>query len=39
MDFYSLQAFMLSTKSWTYVFIVCGLLVILGFYLFLNGRD
>jgi hypothetical protein len=37
--FYTLHDFMLHTKSWTYALMGCGLLVLLGFYLFLTGRD
>ena len=37
--FYSLHDFMLHTKTWTYVFMGCGLFVLLGFYIFLTGRD
>ncbi len=39
MEFYSLQDFMLHTKSWTYVLMGCGLFVLLGCYLFLNGKN
>ena len=37
--FYSLQDFMLCTKSMTYIFMGLGVLVLLGFWLFLTERD
>jgi hypothetical protein len=37
--FYSLQDFMLSTKTMTYILMGLGLLGLLGYWLFLTGRD
>jgi hypothetical protein len=37
--FYSLQDFMLSTKSCTYILMGLGVLGLLGYWLFLTGRD
>lgn len=37
--FYSLQDFMLSSKSWTYILMGLGVLGLLGYWLFLTGRD
>lgn len=37
--FYSIHAFMLAGKTWTYICMVLGLFGLLGFYLFLHGRD
>lgn len=37
--FYSLQAFLLHTKSWTYVLMGLSVLAIWGFYIFISGRD
>ncbi len=37
--YYSLHDFMLHGKTWTYILMGVGLLALLGFYLFLNGRD
>ncbi len=37
--FYSLQDFMLCTKSLTYIFMGLGVLGLLGYWLFLTGRD
>ena len=37
--FYSLHDFMLATKTVTYLFMGGGLVVLLGFFLFLTGND
>ena len=37
--FYCLHDFMVHTKSLTYIGMGLGLIVLLGFYLFLTGRD
>lgn len=37
--YYSLQALFLHTKSITYILMGLGLLCLLGFYIFLTGRD
>ena len=37
--FYSLQDFMLCTKTMTYILMGLGLLGLLGYWLFLTGRD
>jgi len=37
--FYSLQDFMLSTKNMTYILMGLGVLGLLGYWLFLTGRD
>lgn len=37
--FYSLQDFMVSTKTATYVLMGLGLVGLLGYWLFLTGRD
>ena len=37
--FYSLQDFMLCTKSMTYILMGLGVLGLFGFWLFLTGRD
>ena len=37
--FYSLQDFMLSTKTMTYILMGLGVLGLLGYWLFLTGRD
>ena len=37
--FYSLHDFMLCTKSATYICMGLGLIVLLGFWIFLTGRD
>ena len=37
--FYSLHDFMLCTKTATYIFMGLGLLGLLGYWLFLTGRD
>ena len=37
--FHTLYDFMVYTKSWTYVMMGVTLLFMLGFYLFLTGRD
>ena len=37
--FYSLQDFFLFTKGVTYILMVFGLLVLFGYWRFLNGRD
>lgn len=38
-SFYSLQDFMLCTKTLTYVFMGLGVLCMLGYWIFLTGRD
>ncbi len=37
--FYSLQDFMLCTKSMTYICMGLGVVGLLGFWIFLTGRD
>ncbi len=37
--FYSLHDFMIATKTVTYIFMGLGLIGLLGFWLFLTGRE